>query len=140
MESVCEEGSWEAKVFNQMTENALYQHIREPMRVRGEDNPSRLDLVFTRKEEEIDNITMESPLGKGDHVVIACDVWLKYRRESGSQSATIIRYNFKRADVENMRKLFGEWKWFENVSRANSEEMLEEILRIYEEVVKKRYQ
>ncbi|MPC66105.1 hypothetical protein E2C01_060249 [Portunus trituberculatus] len=79
MKSGCEEGSWGAKVFSQMTENALYQHIREPTRVRGEDNPSR--LVFTRKEEEID-ITMGSPLGKSDHVVVACDVWLKYGRES----------------------------------------------------------
>lgn len=91
MEPRCEEGSWGAKVFEQMTENALFQHVKEATRARGGDNPSRLDLVFTRKEEEIENITFESPLGKGDHVVVICDVWLTYgrERESGNGSYKI---------------------------------------------------
>ena len=110
LEPVCEEGSWGAKFFEQMTENALFQHIKEATRARGSDNPSRLDLVFTRKEEEIENITLESPLGKGDHVVVICDVWLRYGRESEAMTSTVKKLNFKRADMKSMKRLFKEKK------------------------------
>ena len=137
MEPKCEEGSWGARVFEQMTDNALYQHIKETTRVRGDDNPSRLDLVFTRKEEEIGNIMLESPLGKGDHVVLDCEVWLRYGLESETQRAAITKFNFNKADLENMKKLFGEHKWFKRNAKNDAEDMLEEFLGVYEEVVQK---
>ena len=137
MEPGYEESSWGAKFFEQMTENALFQHIKEATRARGSDNPSRLDLVFTRKEEEIENITLESPLGKGDHVVLICDVWLKYGRNNESMATAVTKLNFKRADIKTMKRLFKEKKWFESSSASNSEGMLEEVLKTYEEVVHK---
>ena len=106
MDPRCEEGSWGAKFFEQMTENALFQHVKEATRARGSNNPSRLDLVFTRKEEEIENITLESPLGKGDHVVVICDVWLRYGRENEAMATTVTKLNFKKADVKTMKKFF----------------------------------
>ena len=137
MESRCEEGSWGDKVFEMMTENALFQHIKVPTRERGDDNPSRLDLVFTKKEEEMGNIEIESPLGRGDHVVVVCDVWLRYGMEGESQKTAIEKFNFKKADVEKMRKYFRERKWFEGIGRSNLEAMLEEVMRTYGEAVER---
>ena len=114
MESRCEEGSWGDKVLELMTENALFQHVKDMTRERGGDSPSRLDLVFTHKEEEIGNITLGSPPGKSDHVVVECEVWLRYGTDSDSQRTAIKRYNFKKADVEKIKKYFRERKWFEN--------------------------
>ena len=102
------------KVLELMTENALFQHVKDTTREQGDDSPSKLDLVFTRKEEEVGNITLMSPLGKSDHVVVDCKVWLRYGIDSDSQRTAIKRYNFKKADVERMKKCFRERKWFEN--------------------------
>ena len=39
--------------------------------------------------------------------------------------------------MKSMKRLFKEKKWFESTSASNSEGMLEEVLRTYEEVVNK---
>ena len=135
MDPRSEEGSWGSRVLNQMTESALFQHITEPTRERGEDTPSRLDLMFTRRKEEIDNIVLESPLGKSDHVVITGTVWLRYGLGDDTKRSGMRRYNFKRMDKDKMRKMFSDRKWFENSSKAGTEAMLEEIMKVYEEVV-----
>ena len=135
MDPRSEEGSWGARFFELMSENALFQHLKDATRVRGSNNPSRLDLVFTRREEELENVTLECPLGKGDHVVVSCDVWLKYGRQSEDMETTFTKLDFKKADVKTMKRLFKEKKWFENGSTLNAEEMLEEVMRTYEEVV-----
>ena len=137
LEPGCEEGSWGGQFFEQMTENALFQHIKETTRARGNNNPSRLDLIFTRKEEEMENLTLECPLGKGDHVVVVCDVWLRYGRENEDMPTTVTKLNFKRADLKTMKRLFKEKKWFESASATNSEGMLEEVMKTYEEVIYK---
>ena len=49
----------------------LFQHITEPTRHRGTDNPSTLDLVLTNEENLISNINIESPLGASDHSLIS---------------------------------------------------------------------
>ena len=45
----------------------MHQHIKETTRQRGDDRPSRLDLVFTNDEFLIGDIEQQSPLGKSDH-------------------------------------------------------------------------
>ena len=48
----------------------FFQHVTEPTRQRGTDNPSTLDLIFTNEENMIENLVYEAPLGKSDHAVL----------------------------------------------------------------------
>ena len=47
----------------------LHQHVTEFTRQRGENEPSLLDLIFSKNEHEIDLIHHQTPIGKSDHVV-----------------------------------------------------------------------
>ena len=110
MDSGCEEGGWGDKLLELVTDNALVQHIQETTRERGSDNPSRLDLVFTRQREEIGMLELECPLGKSDHAVVDCKFWLRYGIDSNLQESKVKKYNFRRANVENMKKMLQEKK------------------------------
>ena len=44
--------------------NNLNQHVKDFTRQRGNDQPSTLDLIFTNYATDLQNIVLESPLGK----------------------------------------------------------------------------
>ncbi len=48
----------------------MTQWIPDHMRFSGQDEPSRLDLVFTKEVNVIENIEHYLPIGKSDHIVI----------------------------------------------------------------------
>ena len=62
----------EGKFVECLRNNFLIQHINTPTRVRGTDTPHVLDLVIT-DEYYIQNLIIESPLGKSDHSVVKFD-------------------------------------------------------------------
>ena len=64
------ETSSEEKFLETLRDSFLYQHILEPTRRRGSDEPSLLDLVHTGEEEQISELSYTAPLGKSDHSVL----------------------------------------------------------------------
>lgn len=53
------EESWGSEVLNLAVENTLTQWVVGNTRFRGDDEPSRLDLVFTKDPESVEDITYE---------------------------------------------------------------------------------
>ena len=49
----------------------LYQHVKEPTRVRENNEPSTLDLVLTYEENLVENINYDPGLGKSDHLTLS---------------------------------------------------------------------
>ena len=47
--------------------NIMTQWINENTRLRGNKEPSRLDLLLTKKLEVIRKVNYQCPLGKSDH-------------------------------------------------------------------------
>ena len=69
---------------------------------------SVLDLVFSHEEEIVDNIEVESPIGRSDHACItfSCDTDVEER-----VSKKTIVYIYEKADFEWMKqKLNTDWK------------------------------
>ncbi len=62
--------STEYNFIETVRDSYLHQHIQEPTRARGSDEPSLIDLVLTNEENMITDIKIESPIGKSDHSVI----------------------------------------------------------------------
>ena len=49
----------------------LYQHVKEPTRVRENNEPSTLDFVLTNEESMVENINFDPELGKCDHLTLS---------------------------------------------------------------------
>ena len=124
------ENSWNHKILEIMYDFVLAQHIEHYTRVRGTDNPSLLDLLFTRNENEVENIEYNSPLGKSDHVVlkwnyiVAYDI-LEYEERHDKQ------YNFKRGNYKGLKEHFKGINWEEELNLANLNDQYEQFCDIY---------
>ena len=68
--SIIDSESYENRFIECARDCFLFQHVTEPTRVRGNDQPSTLDLIFTNEENMIDKLCLEAPLGKSDHSII----------------------------------------------------------------------
>ena len=60
----------EAKFVETIRECYLHQHIDEPTRRRGNEEPSLIDLVVTDEVMQVSDVTHHAPLGKSGHSVI----------------------------------------------------------------------
>ena len=91
----------------------LYQHIIEPTRIRGTDNPSLLDLILTDEEFQVSELKHQSPLGASDHSVISfnfhCYIDATSRRT---------RYLYHKADIAGMKSQLTTSNWVERFTRS----------------------
>ena len=69
-ESKTSEASLENKFLTAVRDSFMHQHVVEPTRNRGSDEPSLLDLTFTNEEDMLQNLQYLAPLGKSDHQVL----------------------------------------------------------------------
>ncbi|MPC14615.1 ATPase family AAA domain-containing protein 1-A [Portunus trituberculatus] len=60
-------GQWSEKVLQLTMVNVMDQWVEESTRYRGEEEPSLLDLVFTKKPEPLPIIQYLSQMGRSDH-------------------------------------------------------------------------
>ena len=103
------EESQESRFLETTRDCFLHQHICEPTRRRGQDEPSLLDLLFTDEVMQVSNITHHAPLGKSDHSVISFKFhcYLDYTRPKD-------RYAYDKADFQSMRDHLNQKGWKED--------------------------
>ena len=65
---------WNEEMLQLAMVNTLEQWVEEPTRYRGQEVPSLLDLVFSKKPEPRPNIKYLSPMGRSDHVVLGINL------------------------------------------------------------------
>ena len=65
------ENSHEERFLEAVRDSFLHQHVQEPTRCRGTDDPSTIDLILTGEENQITEIDYHSPLGKSDHSILS---------------------------------------------------------------------
>ncbi len=58
-------------------EEFLFQAIKSPTRLREGNNPSILDLTFTKYPDDVSSVQMLAPLCKSDHVVIRLELQIQ---------------------------------------------------------------
>ena len=93
------ESSKEATFIETLRDSFLYQHVLEPTRSRGNDDPSLIDLILTNEEMQVSNPQDKSPLGKSDHSVLTftydCYIQPGQKKE---------RRNYLKADFAAMKQ------------------------------------
>ena len=106
----------EEKFIKTLQDSFLYQHILEPTRRRGNDNPSTLDLVLTDEATQVSDIIYDAPLGKSDHSTLVFEFNCYMDHQLPSE-----KYNYKRGDYESMITYINESNWVNHFkSVANS--------------------
>ncbi|MEW8548045.1 MAG: reverse transcriptase family protein, partial [Candidatus Thiodiazotropha sp.] len=119
------ETHYEYEFIECLRDNFLFQHISDFTRIRDNQTPNILDLVITKDEHDIENITILPSLGVSDHVLIKFDFLssfkehctgkpkIKYSQcdfESFSQDWESINWNnkFRGMNIDQMWKCFSE--------------------------------
>ena len=83
-----------------LQDSYLFQHVTEPTRLRGTDNPSLLDLVLTNEELMISEIRYLAPIGKSDHSVLS----FQYQCYFNPTRDKVLRYQFHKGNYAKMRR------------------------------------
>ncbi|KAK8737488.1 hypothetical protein OTU49_004520, partial [Cherax quadricarinatus] len=128
--------TWRAKMLDVVLENLMHQHVKDTTRVRWEDEPARLDLVFTLGSSDIEDITCESPLGASDHVVLCFEyiVELQVERVTGVECE---KPDYKRGDYIGLRNFLQEVPWDRELAGKPVNEMMEYVTTKCKEAVER---
>ena len=94
----------------------LHQHIEEPTRRRGNDEPSLLDLVLTNEDTQVSNLKHRAPLGKSDHDVILFDFHCYLNYSSPKE-----RFLWNKGNYDAMRENVTEEGWKDKFITASSQ-------------------
>lgn len=97
----------ESKFIETLQDNGLEQHVNQPTRWRGNNNPSILDLVITNEMNMISNIEYNSPLGKSDHITISFE-FNCYTPTKGSQQ---VRKNYNKGNYSKITEELENTDW-----------------------------
>ena len=130
-----EDDSWNSKLLDFATEHILTQHVKENTRMRGEDEPTRLDLVFTREKEDVKDLKHLPPLGKSDHMILEWDMVIDQDAEDENEQHKEERYNFSKANYAELRCFFEGFDWSILQTLESVNEKFNKFVEIYKEGV-----
>ena len=109
LEVHAEDDSSEQRFYDVCQDSFLYQYVDEYTRQRGSDNPSVLDLVFSKNELEIEHIEYQVPIGKSDHSVLVFDFALE--GDANVEDEHINKKKFFKANYNDIRNFFDSFDW-----------------------------
>ena len=112
-----------------MEDNFLTQHVDEPTHTSG----NVLDLVISKDDQLIQNVSYEGRLGKSDHEMIITTV----KMEMVDFDIPTRMRNYNLANFGEMRKEVGNVDWESALDQAGVEESWSIIKRCLEDLVDK---
>ena len=116
------EESKEEKFLEAVRDSFLYQHVKEPTRCRGTDEPSTIDLIFTGENNQITGLRYLSPLGKSDHSVLSFHFTCYAERKSSSK-----RHIYNEGDFMAMKNYLAAQDWTKQFLEQSEKKSVEEI-------------
>ena len=97
------------KFLSTIQENSLTQHVTEPTHFRAMQNPTLIDLVFTREDErDVHSMEHLAPLGKSHHVLQSFKIGIAPTKDNTRFTEKYIMSN---GDFDAMRGFLGEVDW-----------------------------
>ena len=117
----CARNSLEPKFIEQTMDCFLIQHTSEATRLREGQNPSMLDLVFSKEKITVEGITYHEPLGRSDHVLMNLSINISLKGVETEEKQGCYRLN--RGDYDAMRKDLADYNWKQNFLEKSLEGM-----------------
>jgi Reverse transcriptase (RNA-dependent DNA polymerase)/Endonuclease-reverse transcriptase len=112
-------------------DNCWVQNVSEHTRVRVNNQPSLLDLVFTRTNLEINDMLHLAGLGKSDHVVLKFSMVIEKLMKRESEPP---KKNYYKADFEAIRAALVVVDWEEEFSNRDVNACYERLIEIYNDL------
>ena len=125
------EDTLESDFIDLLLDKGFYQHVEQPTRYRGLNKPNILDLVITREESDIYEISYNSPIGKSDHSVMV----FKYRCYPNEEPEEREVKLYHKADYVKMRQEFAAVNWDDITAGMNTEEKWKTLCEVYDDIV-----
>ena len=125
------------KFYNCLQNNYLKQHVSEPTRVRGKDEPSLLDLIITEDSQTqvSSSIDIGSPLGLSDHAVLTWKYLLSIEEKTpNTVSEKPRKYNFYKGDYARFRTLCSNTDWGELLNDSMN---IDEMVDTFDDIIQK---
>ncbi len=124
-----------AKFLDSVNDNFWTQNVTDWTHLRETDNPSRLDLIFTKTTCEVEEIRYLAPLGLSKHAVLCFSLVIDSTPEE--QSTDTWKLNYHKADTEKMRDLFTQEDWKTLFHGKSTNEKWETLKEKYNRTVAK---
>ena len=106
-------GNAAVKFLDTVKDNFLFQHVRTPTRSRSYSTPSILDLVLTRDENIIEQMSIEAPLGRSDHSVITFKLYC----DKEITTSNVTKYLYDKGDYAKMLQEMNSIDWVQLFGR-----------------------
>lgn len=107
------------KFFKVIQDSFWFQNISEFTRFRTGNNPSLLDLLFTRRKDAVRDVQYKFGLGKSDHVMIQFTV--DGAKEENVKKFTPSR-NYRKGNYEAMNNIFHNIEWEKEFDKRDTNE------------------
>lgn len=127
--------SWGSRLLELVTENLLTQHVKESTRMRGTNEPSRLDLIFTKDPHEISEINYLCAVGKSDHLLLKWQL-ISSKANIVNDNYRNDRLNYSKTDYVSLRRYFEGVDWNLIMQEQNIQGKYNKFLEIYGEGIK----
>ena len=109
-----------------ITDNLLYQHVRENTRTRGPQK-SILDLILTKEEEDIKNITILTPIGRSDHGIVKGEFICKWKSRIVPKKIKA----YRKGKYDNMINTLGQTEWVTEYMDITGTECIKHLMEKY---------
>lgn len=131
------ENTWGHNLLDMTVEYALTQWVHEKTRFRNNEEPSRLDLIFTKEPDIVNKLEYKTPIGKSDHVLLEVELKgnMSIERKEKHREGRLL---YSKTDFTGIRKFFQEADWqriYEGETTV--EEKWKTLLDIYNKGVEK---
>ena len=110
------------------------QHIKEWTHLRDTDNPSRLDLVFSKHDQDIVDVEYSAPIGLSKHAVIKFNVLIE--NPDKDRAGVTPRLNFHKGDYVKLKELLSNVDWATEFEGKSTNERWQIFLYYYRKYVK----
>ena len=110
----------------------LFQHVKEYTHRRGDQKPSTIDLVLTNEEGMIEDLSLESPLGKSHHSALVFNLicYAKYRQ------VNTLKPLYNKGDYSKLRERMSSYEWEKDLEEKTCEESWNTFMARMDESVK----
>ena len=98
--------------YEEVQQQYLCQHVLSPTRIVPGEEPTILDLVFTREENMVQNLEIVSPLGRSDHSGLLFD-FIPSDRSNIIEESDSIKKNYFKGNYNLMRSELEDINWDE---------------------------
>jgi hypothetical protein len=116
----------EGKFADCIRDTFFHQHITEPTRFRLGNQPTLDDLIFSREENDIEDIKYNPSIGLSDHITLQCKIKTKLKTATSKR----ILYKYDKGDYRKMAEML-DINWENELKDCSTQEAMNRLDKRY---------